>query len=172
MSAAKVRLLHLYCIPARACRAVRIDNLNHHSISSDISRFRHIENNFSVCGAAVAFGARIGRRIVSGATAVTPDGEPIAYEAGTPRSTFVTLRTARLRLPATKRSDFSPSISSTRASPCIFRPNPSGRSCDRKAAGTIGHKKGRWTGSIERQGCQNVRRLISTARRKLHQTPV
>jgi hypothetical protein len=25
---------------------------------------------------------------------------------------------------------------------------------------------------LERQGCQNVRRLITTARRKLHQTPV
>jgi hypothetical protein len=75
------RLFHFYCIPARACRAIRIDDLNHHSVSSDISRFRHIENNFSVRGTAVAFGARIGRRILSGATAVTPDGEPIAYEA-------------------------------------------------------------------------------------------
>ena len=31
-------------------------------------------------------------------------------------------------IPATTRSGFSPSISSTRASPCIFRPSPSGRS--------------------------------------------
>jgi hypothetical protein len=170
MSAATVRLLHFDCIPARACRAIRIDNLNHHSVSSDISRFRHIENNFSVRGTAVAFGARIGRRILSGATAVTPDGEPIAYEAGTPRSTFVTFRTGCLRLPATKRPDFSPPISSTRAIPCIFRPNRSGRSCDRKAAGTT--KRADRRDPPSDQGCQNVRRLITTARRKLHQTPV
>jgi hypothetical protein len=33
-------------------------------------------------------------------------------------------------------------------------------------------QQGRSPGPVERQGCQNVRRLITTARRKLHQMPV